>query len=244
MQYPARYYRNNLVVPLEVFDAAVEAGVRAFVFSSTCSVYGDPGPGPVAEDVPLRPMSPYGTAKVIAERELAAAAAKFKIPIATLRLFNAVGNSPELDIGESQYERFGRLIPDALQALSTGAVLALFGADHPTFDGSPIRDFVHVEDLAKGHVLAMEYALRGGTITCNLSTGQGHSVRQVVAEVEAVAGRSLPVSWRAKRPGDPATILGAPDLAHRVLGWRPKWSLRDAILHAVQWRSASQASKL
>lgn len=235
-QHPGRYYRNNLVAALEACDSALLSGVRALVLTSTCSVYGDPGPEPVIETAPLAPISPYGRAKAIAELEVGKAARRAGAGLVNLRLFNAVGGSADLDIGESDYQQYGRLVPDALKAALGGGSISLNGKDHPTPDGTPVRDYVHVEDLANAHVKAMERALDGAYLTCNVATGSPRSVQEVLDIVRMTTGRALEVTWGQKRPGDPAFIVGDPTLAAKALDWHPRWSLEDAVLHAWRWR--------
>jgi UDP-glucose-4-epimerase GalE len=235
---PAKYYANNVHGTLCLADACVAAGVRAFVLSSTCATYGEPRSMPIDEETPQRPVNPYGRSKLVAEQllaDLAGASPAFR-PV-FLRYFNAAGCDPDGELGED-HDPETHLIPSAIQAaLGRRASLELFGDDYPTPDGTCVRDYVHVADLASAHVLALEYAAGGGALRAfNLGTGQGFSVQQVVDAVRRASGARLPVAVRPRRAGDPPVLVAASDRAGRELGWRPAHSDLEAIVRtALAW---------
>ena len=220
--HPAIYYHNNLGGTLALLDAMREVEVDKIVFSSTCATYGIPEDIPIRENALQLPVSPYGETKLAIERALRWYGQAYGIRSVSLRYFNAAGADPENEIGEL-HQPETHLIPLVLQtALGERSHIDLYGTDYPTRDGTAIRDYVHVEDLAKAHLLALEY-LRAGQATAalNLGTGSGHSVREVLAAAEAVAGRQI--RWRAtaRRPGDPPELIADASLAAKLLGWRP-----------------------
>ena len=202
---PLAFYQNNVAASLTLLDAALAGGVRAFVFSSSAAVYGNPTRSPLTEDEPLAPLSPYGASKAMVERMLADAAAAHGLRHAALRYFNASGADPAGGLGECHVPET-HLIPLALRAAAgTGPALRLFGDDWPTRDGSCERDFVHVTDLAAAHVRALEGLLADGPCGAfNLGTGRGHTVRELLAAVERCVGRPVPIVAAPRRPGDPA----------------------------------------
>ena len=231
---PLRYWRQNLLPVLHLCEAL--PGVP-FVFSSTCAVYGEPECVPIAEDLPPRPVNPYGETKLAAERLLAARERAGQGPAVALRYFNAAGAEPDGAHGED-HDPEERLIPRAMRAaLGVGPPLELYGDDWPTPDGTCIRDYVHVLDLADAHVAALERLHRGEPGGAwNLGTGRGHSVREVLAAVERALGVPVPHSVRARRPGDPAVLVAAPARAERDLGWTPRYRDLDAIVEtAAAW---------
>jgi UDP-glucose-4-epimerase GalE len=235
---PAKYWANNVHGTLRLAEACLAAGVRSFVFSSSCATYGEPERIPIDEDTPQRPVNPYGRTKLAAEQllaDLAAANPGFR-PV-FLRYFNAAGCDPDGELGEDHAPET-HLIPNAvLAALGRQEALAVYGDDYPTPDGTCVRDYVHVTDLAAAHVLALEYAARGGGERAfNLGSGRGYSVEQVVDAVRRVSGARLPVSIRARRPGDPPVLVAAAARARRELGWRPRLDDLDAIVRsAFEW---------
>ncbi len=236
VENPATYYRNNVAGSLSLLDAMRAAGVRTFIFSSSCAVYGSPARLPVAEDAPPAPMSPYGRTKLMIERVLEDAAAAYGLGYVALRYFNAAGADPEGMIGD--YRRNStHLIPRALKAAAgQSEQLEVYGDDYPTPDGTCIRDYVHVADLALGHVQALQYLQRGGQSSAvNLGTGQGLSVLEVLASVERIAGRSVPSARRPRRPGDPPILVADTALATRLLGFAATHSDIDRIVETA-WR--------
>ena len=237
MQKPLAYYRNNAGGSATLIDACLEHGVRAFVLSSTCAVYGMPARVPIAEEAPLAPINPYGASKMMVERMLADAERAHGLRSASLRYFNAAGADPQGRVGEC-HEPEIHLIPSALQALAgMRGPLEVFGTDYPTRDGTCIRDYIHVTDLADAHVRAIEALLAGRCLgPRNLGTGQGASIREVLAAVERVGGRSVPVREAARRPGDPPELVADATRFRDELGWQPRHSdLRTIVTTAWDW---------
>ena len=235
---PAKYYANNVHGTLCLAEAAAAAGVRAFVLSSTCATYGEPEAMPIDEATPQRPVNPYGRSKWMAEQllaDLAAAQPGFR-PV-FLRYFNAAGCDPDGELGED-HDPETHLIPNAIRAaLGRQGALELFGTDYPTPDGTCVRDYIHVVDLAAAHVQALAYAQDGGAERAfNLGTGRGFSVREVIETVRRVSGVPVPVAPRPRRAGDPPRLVAAADRARRELGWRPRFDDLEAIVRsAYEW---------
>ena len=236
---PALYYRNNLGGTLSLLEAMREAGIGEIVFSSTCATYGIPDGVPIREDAPQRPVNPYGETKLAIERALHWYAAAYGLRSVSLRYFNAAGADPEGEIGE-HHEPETHLVPLVLQAaLGHRAHIDIFGTDYPTPDGTAIRDYVHVRDLAIAHLRALE-RLRGGggSAAVNLGTGQGHSVREVIAAAELASGRKVPARAAPRRPGDPPALVADPSLAGEILGWHPQHSDLDTIIRtSLTWHT-------
>ena len=242
---PGRYYYNNVLGTLTLLESLRQAGVGRFVFSSTCATYGIPSRVPLDEDHPQAPINPYGSSKLMVERILADFDRAHGLQSVALRYFNAAGADPDGEIGEC-HEPETHAIPLAIRAaLGRLPRFHVFGTDYPTPDGSAIRDYVHVSDLADAHVLALEYLLAGGSSTAlNLGTGLGHSVLQVVAAVEAETGQHVTLERAARRPGDPAVLVADAARARATLGWTPAITdLREIVRTAVAWerRRAPQA---
>ena len=236
---PALYYRNNLGGTLSLLEAMREAGIGEIVFSSTCATYGIPDGVPIREDAPQRPVNPYGETKLAIERALHWYAAAYGLRSVSLRYFNAAGADPEGEIGE-HHEPETHLVPLVLQAaLGHGPHIEIYGTDYPTPDGTAIRDYVHVCDLAIAHLRALE-RLRGGggSAAVNLGTGQGHSVREVIAAAELASGRKVPARAAPRRPGDPPALVADPSLAAEILGWRAQHSDLDTIIRtSLAWHT-------
>jgi UDP-arabinose 4-epimerase len=237
---PAMYYRNNLGGSLTLLDAMREVGVDKIVFSSTCATYGTPAEVPIRETAPQLPVSPYGETKLAIERALRWYGKAYGVRSVSLRYFNAAGADPEREMGEL-HEPETHLIPLVLQtALGERSRIDVYGTDYATPDGTAIRDYVHVEDLAEAHLCALEYLRAGGaTAAFNLGTGSGHSVREVIAAAEALTGRVI--SWRAttRRPGDPPVLVANPSLAAELLGWRARLSdLTTIIQTSLAWHKS------
>jgi UDP-glucose-4-epimerase GalE len=234
---PRKYFRNNVSNTLNLLDAMVDAGVRDIVFSSTCATYGEPTAVPIAEDHPQKPVNPYGESKLFVERILHWYAGAYALRFAALRYFNAAGADPEGQIGE-EHDPETHLIPLAIDtALGRRASLDIYGTDYPTPDGTAIRDYIHVVDLADAHLRALAALQTGtGNLRLNLGTGQGHSVRQVVTAVETATGRKVPTREVGRRAGDPPALVADARLASRLLGWRPRYpELSTIVEHAVTW---------
>ncbi|HXJ22481.1 MAG TPA: UDP-glucose 4-epimerase GalE [Polyangia bacterium] len=241
---PSKYLRGNLFNTLNLLDAMVETGVRDIVFSSTAAVYGVPVHVPIREDHPLSPINPYGESKLGVERTLAAYETAHGLRWAALRYFNAAGGDPEGLIGEAHGPE-SHLIPLAIAAaLGARGPLQVFGNDYPTPDGTAVRDYVHVLDLADAHLLAVRHLQSGlGSFAANLGTGRGHSVAEVVASIERVSQRAVPRAIAPRRPGDPPVLVADPTKASELLGWRPRHHELDTMVsHAWAWqaRRASQ----
>ncbi|HZF74379.1 MAG TPA: UDP-glucose 4-epimerase GalE [Acetobacteraceae bacterium] len=233
---PLEYWRNNLGGTLALLEACAAAGVRRVLLSSTAAVYGVPERVPVAEDAPTRPVSPYGSSKLAAEAVLAEAGAAHGLQVAALRYFNVAGADPACRAG-SRHADPTHLIGAALQvALGRREALTVFGQDWPTADGTAVRDFVHVADIAEAHLVVLR-ALAAGAAPgiCNVGYGQGSSVRQVVDAVRRVTGHPLPVRMAPRRAGDVAEVVAAPDRL-LALGWRPRHAALDTMVaHAWAW---------
>ena len=236
---PELYYRNNVGGTLNLLSAMREVGVAAIVFSSTCAIYGVPERVPIREDCPKAPLNPYGDTKLAVERALHWYAGAYGLRYAALRYFNAAGCDPDGEIGED-HEPETHLIPRVLRAaLGTGTPVEVYGTDYPTPDGTAIRDYIHVSDLADAHVRALaDLAAGGGSTALNLGTGTGASVREVIAAVERVSGRPVPFSAAARRAGDPPELVADPALARVRLGWRPRHSDIETIVRtALAWET-------
>lgn len=228
---PGLYYSNNTYGTLCLLEAMREAGIARFVLSGTASVYGDPDIQPISEDLPLRPVSPYGSSKLFAEGILADFDRAHGIRWVSLRYFNAAGSDPEGETGE-HHDPETHLIPRVLMAAAgTLPGIDLYGDDYDTPDGTCIRDYIHVDDLARAHVMAMEYLAAGGTSAAmNLGTGTGLSVREIIAMSEALTGHKVPVTLRPRRAGDPSVLVADAGRAAAVLGWKPECSNAEHII--------------
>lgn len=234
---PAKYYRTNVLGAVNLVTACVEQGVRRVVFSSSAAVYGEPDLVPIPESHPTRPKNPYGETKLAVERMLDWLSAAYGLGAVSLRYFNAAGADPDGELGE-HHDPEEHLIPLAIDAaLRRRPALTIFGDDYATPDGTCIRDYVHVSDLAEAHVAALDLA-EAGHVTINLGTGSGHSVKQVVETVERVSGNPVPRQVGPRRAGDPARLVASNALAKTVLGWSPKYSLEDIVRHAYEWRKS------
>lgn len=237
---PARYYDVNIGGTRMLLDAMRRAGVRHIVFSSTCAIYGEPECSPIAETSPPRPINPYGFTKFACERMIDDYARAYGLTSAKLRYFNAAGATPSGGIGEDHNPET-HLIPLTLDvALGRRAGLCVFGADYPTPDGSCVRDYVHVDDLADAHQRSVARLLGGGeSLAVNLGTGAGVSVLGIVARAREITGRTIPVSTAPRRAGDPAQLVAAPGRARELLGWTPTRSDPTTILKdAWRWHQA------
>lgn len=237
VQNPRKYFDNNVRSGLVLLNAVVEARVGCFVFSSTAAVYGAPGHIPISEDAPLTPTNPYGASKVAFESALTAYHKAYGLRFVALRYFNAAGADSSGEVGEL-HEPETHLIPLALQvAAGLRPELEVFGDDYPTPDGTCIRDYIHVVDLANAHVAALERLAAGmDSRALNLGTGRGHSVREVIATVEEVVGRPLPKRISGRRAGDPPVLVADGTRARELLGWYPAHSLRDMVGSAWQFQ--------
>jgi UDP-glucose-4-epimerase GalE len=236
---PARYYRNNVGGALTVLEAMAARLVKHFVFSSTCATYGEPIETPIPETHPQQPINSYGETKLAVERALPHFARAYGIRSLTLRYFNAAGADPDGEIGEDHSPEI-HIIPRAIEAATGGRGLEVFGDDYPTPDGTCLRDYIHVTDIADAHVRALETIVETGKSGAyNLGTGHPHSVREVISTVEKVTGRHVPWTLGPRRPGDPAVLYAAPYKAHSELHWRPRFTDLDTIVGtAWSWHHA------
>jgi UDP-glucose-4-epimerase GalE len=233
---PAVYYRNNVGGTLELLDAMRRASVGRLVFSSTCATYGVPERMPITEDLPQQPINPYGATKLMIERVLRDYAAAYGLRSVSLRYFNAAGCDPDGEVGED-HDPETHLIPRVLMAADgTLPHVEVFGTDYPTPDGTCLRDYIHVADLADGHLRALDYLARGGATTAiNLGTGRAFSVREVIGAAERVTGRRIPVREGPRREGDPPVLVADATRAREVLGFAARYTEVEPIV-ATAWR--------
>jgi UDP-glucose 4-epimerase len=234
---PAKYYRNNVIGTLNLLDAMRNAGVRTIVFSSTCATYGDPLEIPIPETHPQNPINAYGMSKLIIEKALADYGCAYGLSWCALRYFNAAGADPDGEIGE-WHDPETHLIPLVLDvACGRRAHIGVFGTDYPTKDGTCARDYIHVNDLASAHHLALEYLGAGGTSRAfNLGNGNGHSVTDVIEAARRVSGREIAVVYEGRRAGDPPALVGSADLAGSVLGWKARHGdIEEILTTAWNW---------
>jgi UDP-glucose 4-epimerase len=235
MADPLGYLGDNTAAAVNLLRAAAGAGVKRFVFSSTANLFDQGGDRPIAETAPVAPGSPYGESKYLVERVLYWADRVLGIRSASLRYFNAAGAHPDGHIGED-HQPETHLIPIVIQAaLGRREKVAVFGTDYPTHDGTCVRDYVHVMDLAAAHIAVLE-PLMAKSLRYNLGTGRGHSVKEVIRAVEEVGGRKVPVEYAPRRVGDPAALVADPAAVKRDLGWKPRFeSLRGIVETAWRW---------
>ncbi|MEX2277235.1 MAG: UDP-glucose 4-epimerase GalE [Cucumibacter sp.] len=233
---PLKYYANNVSGSISLFEAARDCGIDRIVFSSSCAVYGVPKELPITEESPKVPINPYGRSKLMVEQILADAATAYGMRVTALRYFNAAGADPDGEIGEN-HDPETHLIPIILQvAKGVRPAVSVFGTDHPTADGTCVRDYVHVSDLADAHVLALERLPRQSGFTAyNLGTGRGWSVRQIIEAARDMTGRPIRTIEEPKRNGDPPTLIANPTLAEKALGWQARRSGLQGVLDSA-WR--------
>jgi UDP-arabinose 4-epimerase len=238
VEHPELYRDNNIGGADALLDIMRDAGCKRLVFSSSCTVYGVPVTVPITESHPRRPVNPYGEGKYYVEQRLEEAADAWGLGSVSLRYFNAAGSDPDGEIGES-HEPETHAIPNALIAAIENLPFGINGTDYPTPDGTCVRDYVHVSDLANAHVLALEYLQAGGESTAfNLGTGEGSSVLDVVRAAEAASGRRIEIAKRPRRAGDPPLLVAAAERARSQLGWQPRYpELSVQVAHAWNWIS-------
>lgn len=241
---PRKYFENNVRAGLTLLNAVTEAGIRYFIFSSTCAVYGIPARLPITEDDVREPVSPYGASKLFCEHALEAYSIAYGLGFVSLRYFNACGADEGGEIGEV-HDPETHVIPLALEvAAGIRPEFEIYGDDYPTHDGTCVRDYIHVSDLAEAHVRALEYLASGGkSMALNLGTGRGHSIQEVLATVEETTGLRLRKLYRPRRPGDPPALVADCSLAQRVLEWKPSRTLPDIISSAWRWIQWRQVMK-
>ena len=239
---PLAYFQNNLGGTLSLLQAMLDTGVKNIVFSSTCATYGLPSRVPISEDESQKPINPYGESKLAVERLLRWMGNAGQIRWVALRYFNAAGADPEGELGE-EHEHETHLIPQAIgAALGKRDRLQIYGSDYPTPDGTAIRDYIHVTDLASAHICALDY-LQGGneSMAMNLGTGNGASVREVVAKIQALSGHIVPTMDAPRRAGDPPVLVARAELARKLLKWEPSHSSLETIIRtAWRWHSAGE----
>jgi UDP-glucose 4-epimerase len=229
-QAPEKYFTNNTAGSLSLFEAMLQSDLKRVVFSSTAAAYGIPERDPITEDLPFAPINPYGESKVMTEKILEWLDRYREFRSIRLRYFNACGAEPEAGLGE-MHDPETHLIPLILQAVRTGKPVTLFGDDYPTPDGTCIRDYIHVSDLAEAHVLAVEHLLNGGASNVfNVGTGHGHSVKEVLESVERVTGKKVPHTVGPRREGDPPRLVANSQKLQTTLGWKPTRTDLDRIV--------------
>jgi UDP-glucose 4-epimerase len=242
---PLKYYRNNTAEPLNLLEAMQEHGCKHFVFSSTCATYGVPESVPISESNPQDPINPYGRSKLMLEWILADCDRAWGLKSACLRYFNASGSSEDGVIGED-HDPETHLIPRVLMAV-TGEIshVDVFGTDYPTPDGTGVRDYIHVADLATAHAKALDHLAAGGdSVRCNLGTGVGVSVKQIISAAEEITGKKVPVQYGPRRAGDPPELLADPRRAAEVLGWVAEHrDVRDMVRSAWAWMSGPRGGR-
>ena len=233
---PRKYWRNNVEGGLSLLNTMLDTGKNTLIFSSTCSVYGAPTKMPITEDDPRVPVNPYGVSKLFFEQAMEAYDSAYGLKYASLRYFNAAGADESGEIGES-HEPEPHLIPLTLRAAAGfGGELQVYGTDYPTPDGTCIRDYTNVVDLAEAHVKALQHLLAGNaSLTVNLGTGEGSSVKEVIATVEEVTGKKVPFKIVPRRHGDPPALVADPKRAQQLLKWKATRSLRDSVSTAWKW---------
>jgi UDP-glucose-4-epimerase GalE len=233
---PRKYFRNNVEGGLSLLNAALDAGVKKIIFSSTCAVYGEVTKIPIEENIPRQPVNPYGVTKLFFEQALEAYDRAYGFRYASLRYFNAAGADESGEIGEL-HDPETHLIPLALRAAAgLGPELQVFGSDYPTPDGTCIRDYIHVNDLASVHVKALEHLAAGKeSLAVNVGTGVGASVQEVISAVEEATGKRVPRKMVPRRPGDPPALVANPAKAQALLQWKATRGLRDVVATAWNW---------
>ncbi|PSB33466.1 UDP-glucose 4-epimerase GalE [Chlorogloea sp. CCALA 695] len=234
---PAKYYRNNVIGTITLLEAMIASSIKQFVFSSTCATYGVPHTVPITEDHPQNPINPYGATKLMVERILQDFDVAYGLKSVYFRYFNAAGADPTGLLGEDHNPETHLLPLVLMAALGKRDSVAIFGTDYPTPDGTCIRDYIHVTDLADAHILGLEYLLNGGdTSVFNLGNGQGFSVKEAIDTARSVTGREIKVVMSDRRPGDPPILVGSSDKARNILGWEPKYpALKEILTHAWKW---------
>jgi UDP-glucose 4-epimerase len=240
VENPRKYFQNNLVGSLSLLNAVVDSKVRKFIFSSTCAVYGIPAKVPITEEVTRQPVNPYGASKLAFEYALEAYDRAYGLRFVSFRYFNAAGADESGKIGEVHTPET-HLIPSAFEAIyGNRPALEVFGDDYPTPDGTCVRDYIHVNDLAEAHVLGLDYLAGAKSAELNLGTGRGHSVREVISTIEQVSGRKVPLRKAPRRPGDPAQLVADPSRAEKLLQWKAKYSLGEIVSTAWKWAESQR----
>jgi len=243
VEHPRKYFDNNVSKTLALLDTLLDAGIDKFVFSSSCATYGTPQRLPITEDHPQAPINPYGETKLFVEHILHWYEQAYRMRHVSLRYFNAAGADPDCELGEDHTPET-HLIPSVIAAAQGAkAAIEIFGTDYDTSDGTAVRDYIHVGDLAAAHVRAVDHLLAGKpSLSVNLGTGRGYSIRDVITAVEAVSGKPIPVIRRPRRPGDPAALIANPQRAQVTLHWTPQMSdLHTIVSTAWDWHAKQLA---
>jgi UDP-arabinose 4-epimerase len=242
---PKKYFHNNVCAAIKFLDAMLEAGLKRVVFSSSCAVYGVQAKMPLDEDTPKDPVSAYADTKMFIEMVMKRYASAYGLQFAALRYFNASGADPEGEIGE-HHDPESHLIPLAIHAAMGGNPLKIFGDDYPTPDGTAVRDYVHVNDLADAHLKALQHLIaNSGSITLNLGTGSGYSVHEVIRTVEQVSGKKVPANMGPRREGDAPVLVCDPRRVRETLGWVPQHSsLENIVKTAWRWHNEFEKAVL
>jgi UDP-glucose-4-epimerase GalE len=232
---PRKYFQNNFVAAFSLLNSALDCKVRKFIFSSTCATYGTPQTMPITEETPQVPVNPYGASKLAFEQALRAYDRAYGLRSVSFRYFNAAGADEDGMVGEIHSPET-HLIPSAFEAIhGERPALEIYGNDYPTPDGTCVRDYIHVNDLAEAHVLGLEYLEHGDSTALNLGTGQGNSVNEVIATIERVTGKEVPKRIAPRRAGDPPELVADPSRAEKVLNWKAKRSLEQIVSTAWNW---------
>jgi UDP-glucose 4-epimerase len=235
VENPRKYFQNNVLGSIALLNAVMDSSVRKFIFSSTCAVYGVPVKVPMTEDNPRLPVNPYGSSKLAFEFALEAYAQAYGLRFVAFRYFNASGADENGKIGE-MHDPETHLIPAVFEAIKgKRPALQIFGDDYPTPDGTCVRDYIHVSDLAEAHVLGLDFIEREQSAALNLGTGQGYSVKEVISTIEKVTGRKVPCQLAPRRAGDPPALIADPARAEKLLNWKARRSLEDIVSTAWNW---------
>jgi UDP-glucose-4-epimerase GalE len=232
---PRKYFQNNFVAAFSLLNSVLDCKVQKFIFSSTCATYGTPEKMPITEKTPQLPVNPYGAAKLAFEQALRAYDRAYGLRSVSFRYFNAAGADENGLVGEIHSPET-HLIPSAFEAIrGERPALEIYGDDYPTPDGTCIRDYIHVNDLAEAHVLGLEYLEHGASTALNLGTGQGNSVNEVIATIERITGKQVPRRIAPRRAGDPPELVADPSRAEKMLDWKAKHSLDQIVATAWKW---------
>jgi len=240
VENPRKYFQNNVLGSIALLNAVMDSPVRKFIFSSTCAVYGVPARVPMDEDSPRLPVNPYGCSKLAFEFALESYGRGYGLRFVAFRYFNASGADENGKIGE-MHDPETHLIPAVFEAIKGKRPgLQVFGDDYPTPDGTCVRDYIHVSDLAEAHVLGLDCIDKGASAALNLGTGRGYSVKEVISTIERVTGRKVPWRLASRRPGDPPALIADPSRAEKLLNWKAKRSLEDIVSTAWKWAERRQ----